>query len=164
MTANSIIYTQTVEENYEKEYSLFKERIVKYIIPKILSEYKIVVRRLGVVYVKELTKEELHTFSSKFFLPSVADILDFKFSKKEPTVKGNLFVRNNDFVNKIYTVGNVKTDTQGISYDYQLHFDPLREDVREEIEKFILNADANFKNDILEQIGEKNEKKTPDKL
>lgn len=152
ITSNNLVFTQTIEEDYDKEYELFKTRITEYIIPKILCKYILVVRRLGIVYISEFNEHQLLSFSSKYFKPTVQNIMDFRFSKKEPTSQGKLISDNTDFINKIFTVGNLKNEFQGISYDYQMHFNPLREDVRDVIASFINKADNDFTIDILNNI------------
>lgn len=66
-----------------------------------------------------------------------------------------MLTENSDYINKIYTVGSIGSDTQGVSYDYQYHFYPLRQDVRDVINKFIKDADEGFKQDILACLGVK---------
>lgn len=156
LTSNNLVFTQTVEDNYEKEYEMFCKRVAEYIVPCILTKYLIVVRRLGFVYSNGLTPEGIQKFASQYFNPSVQNIIDFRFSKKEATAKGKLLTENSDYINKIYTVGNIGSDIQGVSYDYQLHFYPLRQDVRDIINKFIKDADEGFKQDILACLGAEN--------
>ena len=154
LTSNNLIYTQTIEGDYDKEYELFKQRVVKYIVPEILSKHNIIVRRLGVVYSNEFNEQQIKSFSSKYFNPNVQNILDFRFSKKEGTTKGALYLENSDYINKIITVGNISKDFIGISFDYQLHFTPIREDVRDVISEFLSNANDSFKEEITDAIGE----------
>lgn len=156
LTSNNLVFTQTIEDSYEKEYEMFCKRVAEYIVPCILTKYLIVVRRLGLVYSNALTPEGIQKFASQYFNPSVQNIIDFRFSKKEATVKGKLLTENSDYINKIYTVGNIGADIQGVSYDYQLHFYPLRQDVRDIINKFIKDADEGFKQDILACLGAEN--------
>lgn len=154
LTANNLVFTQKIENNYDEEYALFKKRVTDYLIPSILTKYVLVVRRIGIVYVEELNDEGIKKFSSQYFLPSVQNVMDFRFSKKETTVKGRLLAENSDFINKIFTVGNIGENFQGISYDYQRHFSPLREDIRNMIANFLSEADQDFSNDILSSLGE----------
>lgn len=149
LTSNNMVFTQTIETDYKTEYEQFKKRIIEYLIPSILTKYVLVVRRLGIVYTQELSEAEIKKFASQYFNPSVQNIMDFRFSKKSATTKGAILSENTDFINKIYTVGNIGDDFQGISYDYQLHFYPLREDVRDSITKLVDDANLNFSNDIL---------------
>ena len=157
LSSNKLVFTQTIEKDFDSEFNLFKKRVVDYIIPNILTRYTLIVRRLGVVYTCELEDEIIKKFAAQYFNPSVQNIMDFRFSKKEPTVKGTVFSENSDFINKIFTVGRVSDNIKGISYDYQLHFTPLREDIRNEIEKFISNSQKDFGSDIIDSLGDKNE-------
>lgn len=152
LTSNNMIFTQTIESNYQSEYDLFKKRIIDYLVPCILTKYILVVRRLGIVYTQELNETDIKRFASQYFNPSVQNIMDFRFSKKLGTAKGAILSENTDFINKIYTVGNIGDDFKGISYDYQLHFYPLREDIRDVISKFVNDADKNFSTDILKSL------------
>lgn len=153
LTANNLVYTQKIESDFSSEYTLFKKRVAEYLVPCVLTRYVLVVRRLGVVYTCKLDESAIRQFASKFFNPSVQDIMDFRFSRKETTAKGLLLADNSDFVNKIFTVGNIENDIQGISYDYQLHFSPLREDVRDTISSFLGNSMTGFNQDVASSFG-----------
>ena len=96
LTSNNLIYTQTIEGDYDKEYELFKQRVVKYIVPEILSKHNIIVKRLGVVYSNEFNEQQIKSFSSKYFNPNVQNILDFRFSKQEGTTQGALYLENSE--------------------------------------------------------------------
>lgn len=155
LTSNNLVYTQTIESDYSSEYDLFKKRVIEYLVPNLLTRYVLVVRRLGVVYTCQLDDVSIRQFASKFFNPSVQNIMDFRFSRKEPTDKGRLLTENSDFVNKIFTVGSFSDGVQGISYDYQLHFLPLRQDVRDTISPFLANSATAFNEDIASSFGGK---------
>lgn len=152
ITASNIVYTHNIAENYDKEYDDFKHRIENYIVPEILSFYKLIVRRLGIVYVSELEPKYINRFASLYFNPSFQGVSDFRFAKKENSTEGLLYAENQDFINKIYNVGNLGERVQGISYDYQLHFNPIREDVRDTISSFMIKANEAFSEDILGQL------------
>ena len=155
LTSNDLVFTQTVESNFLTEYEEFKSRVQHYFVPKLLSRHGLIVRRLGVVYTCRLNDAEIRQFASKFFNPSVQNIIDFRFSRKEATDKGRVLSENSDFVNKIFTVGNISESIQGISYDYQLHFIPSRADVRDTISSFLANSMAEFESDIASNFGGK---------
>lgn len=152
ISANNLVYTHNIDGNYEQEYGDFKKRVENYIVPDILSAHSLIVRRLGIVYVSELNSNVMSKFTSIYFKPSVQGIRDFRFSKKESTTKGLLLSDNGDFVNKIYSVGNIGEKKQGISYDFQLHFNPIRQDVRDTIGIFLNMANSNFTSDVLDQL------------
>lgn len=155
LTSNNLVFTQNIESDFTSEYNLFKQRITEYLVPNLLTRYVLVVRRLGIVYTCRLGEAEIQQFASKFFNPSVQNIIDFRFSKKEATDKGRVLSDNTDFINKIFTVGNIADGIQGISYDYQLHFSPLREDVRDTISSFLSNSKTGFDSDIVSNFGGK---------
>lgn len=154
LTANNLVFTQTIENNFDEEFELFKKRIIDYVIPEILTKYTLVIKRLGIVYTCEWDEKTIQKFASQYFNPSVQNIMDFRFSKKEATAKGALLSDNSDFVNKIYTVGNVGNSLKGVSYDYQMHFNPLRQDVRDTISSFVNDSYANFTSDIINSLGD----------
>lgn len=153
LSSNNLVFTQEIEKDFNSEYSLFKKRVEEYIVPKILSEYSLVSRRLGVVYFCECTNDEISKFSSKYLKSSVQNIMDFRFSQKEATKKGLAFSEYSDFINKIYTVGNLFDSANGISYDYQEHFNPPREDVRNAINDFMESSLISFTKDIVSDRG-----------
>ena len=156
ITANNLVYTHNIKGDYSNEYNEFKQRIENYLVPQILSAYGLIVRRLGLVYVSELSNEAIKRFASIYFNPSVRGITDFRFSKKESTLEGLIFSSNQDFINKIFSVGSFGEKKQGISYDFQLHFNPIRQDVRDIISVFMTKADAEHSKDVLCQLeGEK---------
>ena len=152
ISANNLVYTHNIEGNYEQEYSEFKKRIENYIVPEVLSTHGLIVRRLGIVYVSELDTETMKRFASLYFNSTVQGITDFRFSRKEATSGGLLLAENQDFINKIFSVGNIGERVHGISYDYQLHFNPIRQDVRDTIASFMTMASTGFDNDILSQL------------
>lgn len=154
LAADNLVFTQTIEKDWDKEYKEFVERIEKYIVPSILSKYSLISRRMGVVYLTTLKKEEIAIFAKKYFKPEVTDICDFRFSRKEPTIVGSVFKESTDFYNKIFTVGNID-DNLGISYDFQLHMVPAKADVRDSIKSFITTSETNFRKDVFDCLGGK---------
>ena len=156
ITPSNLVFTQNIINNYDVEYSEFKKRVENYIVPNILSSKGLVVRRLGMVYVSELDSTTIKQFASQYFRPEVKGVGDFRFSKKEATSSGLIFNGSDDFINKIYSVGSLEDNIQGVSYDYQLHFSPKRQDVRDIIDRFITNANDSFKKDIITLLEAKN--------
>lgn len=152
ITSNNLVYTHNIDGDYEQEYGMFKKRVENYIVPEILSARGLIVRRLGVVYVSVLDSETMKAFSQLYFKPTIQGISDFRFSKRETTKGGLLLADNQDFINKIYSVGNIGENKQGISYDFQFHFNPIRQDVRDTISSFMDMAKASFSNDVLNQL------------
>lgn len=153
LTESNLVFTQAILNDYDAEYAFFRKRVVSYLVPSILSKYGLVVRRLGMVYVIELDEKTIDKFSAKYFNPSVQSIHDFRFSRRETTKNGLVLADNSDFVNKIFNVGNLGTGLDGISYDFQLHFSPFRQDVRDSIEKFLCVANQDLSVDVLEDLG-----------
>lgn len=150
ITANNLIYTHFVCDNMEKEYEEFKKRVINYIVPEILSKRGLSARRLGMVFVTKSDNDTIKSFAEKYFNPSIEGITDFRFSKKETSASGLVIAGKSDFINKIFTIGHLSESFIGISYDFQFHFIPARDDVRDCIGKFLDSARDAFNKDILE--------------
>lgn len=148
ITAENLIYRHVIQDDFDKEYEEFCNRITKYIIPKIIHRNNLDVMRLGVVYTYRLNEQEITKYISRFFKPEIKGITDFRFSRKEPTVTGGTISGKNDFINKIYTVGAVDDGDLGITYDYQLFYNPPQECVDDKIGKFLSNSKNAFNRDI----------------
>lgn len=157
ISASNLVFTQNIINEYDSEYADFKKRVINYIVPEILSSKKLVVKRLGMVYVSELDQHTIKKFASQYFRPEINGINDFRFSKKEATPSGLIMNGSDDFINKIFSVGNLGDNLQGISYDYQIHFAPKRQDVRDTIDHFITKANDGFKKDILALLEAQND-------
>jgi hypothetical protein len=156
VTANNLVYTHVIEKNYQQENKEFKQRVVDYIVPEILCRYGLIIRRLGMVFVSELDTESMKKFAFLYFQDSVKGITDFRFSRKEATPRGLLFAEEQDFINKIFSFGSIGENMQGVSYDFQLHFNPIRQDVRNIVSSFMAMAELGFSEDVLSQLrGEK---------
>jgi len=149
LTSSNIILTQKIIKNYNDEYNEFQQRIKNYIVPQILTKYNLITSRIGIVYTFEFDQNIIEKFASLYFKPEIKGIQNFRFSKKEATIKGRLLDKNNDFINKIFTVGNIDNDLLGISYDYQYHFQPLRSDIRDDISDFFSKSNIGLQNDII---------------
>lgn len=145
----NLVYHHVIESNFDEEFKLFKERVIKFLMEDIIYGNHLDVRRLGIVFTYELKPAEAEAFTAKYFRPEIKGISDFRFSKKESTMAGSLFSTNSDFINKIYTVGAIGRNKVGITYDYQVHYNPPREYAGDKnAEKFFENGLADFKKDI----------------
>ena len=153
LTSCNIVFTQSIISNFDEEYKEFKTRVTDYIVPKILSKYNLITRRIGIVYTCELDQAKIDRFASLYFKPEIKGIQDFRFSKKESTIKGRLFDKNNDFINKIFTLGNISDSMLGIIYDYQLHLEPPKADIRDEIDNFFTCSKKKFEDDVINPLG-----------
>lgn len=153
LSSNSLVFKYYIPENRDfiKEYNYFSERINKYLVVKILSEYNLVIRRIGVVFACELNDKELDDFSKKYFKDDIRGITDFRFAQRGPTCAGQLWHGINDYINKIYTVGKIEGENEckGITYDFQLYFNPLLPDIRKNTPNFLKEALGYFKKDII---------------
>lgn len=148
LSYENLVYRHSIQHDFDKEYKDFLERVSKYLVPQIIFENHLDVRRLGVVFTYELSNQEEERVKSKYFKPEIKGISDFRFSRKEATVEGGVIAGNSDYINKIYTVGAIGADKVGITYDYQLHFNPPRECVTNIITKFLGEGLEAFKKDI----------------
>lgn len=156
LAAHTLIFKYYIPDGavFKQEFDQFCSRC-KYLIERILSEYKLVIRRVGMVYVCELEDIEITKFAKKYFKDEISGITDFRFAQKEPTSNGQLWVGNNDYINKIYTVGLIDNDKKikGVTYDFQLYYNPLQSDIRNRYLDFLKKSLEYFKKDIInEQI------------
>ena len=148
-----MIFKYYIQESkkFDEEYKLFCNRINKYLVPEILSEYNLVTRRVGCVFACEMNAEDLETFSSKYFKANLQGITDFRFAQKEVTKSGTLWYGIDDYINKIYTVGKIddEKDYRGITYDFQLYYKPLQADIRKKCPEFLKQSLIYFKKDVI---------------
>jgi hypothetical protein len=89
-------------------------------------------------------------YSTKYFREEIDGVTDFRFARKELTKSGKLWYGTDDYLNKVISVGNMAENDQskGISYDYQLHFRPVRRDVRDINNLFLAEGLNSFKKEI----------------
>lgn len=156
LAAHTLIFKYYIprDTTFKQEFDQFCNRS-KYLVENILSEYSLVVRRVGMVYVCELEDSEIEKFAKRYFKDEINGITDFRFAQKEPTLNGQLWVGNNDYINKIYTVGLIDTERRikGVTYDFQLYYNPLQSDIRNKYLGFLNKSLEYFKKDIMnEQI------------
>lgn len=140
LSQNNFIYTQSIGENFDEDYRLFRERLLCFLIPLIFDSNKLIIKRLGIVFTCFPSVNDIRKFSSLYFKPEYKTVSDFRLSIKEPTKEGVLFAENCSYINKIITVGEMEKSKIGISYDYQLHFIPLMPDIRQCDTKGFLNS------------------------
>lgn len=154
LSSNNLVFKYYLPKNsdFQKEYDYFMERINKYFVDKILTKNNLVIKRLGVVFACELSKKELESFSKKYFKDDIEGITDFRFAKKGPAKTGQMWRGVDDYINKIYSVGKIDSEDEckGITYDFQLHFNPLMPDIRIQTPGFLKEALNSFKKDIIE--------------
>ena len=155
LTANNLVFKYYIDldSTFEKEYELFCNRINKYLVEKILSTNKLIVRRVGVVFACELEKEDIVKFAGQYFKDNIVGITDFRFAQKEPTSAGQLWRGTDDYINKIFTVGRIEDleAFQGVTYDFQLYYKPIQADIRNKCSGFLKYGLEGFKKDILNQ-------------
>lgn len=153
LSSNSLVFKYYIpdKKDFQKEYTYFCERINKYLVEKILSKYNLVIRRIGVVFACGLGEDELEVFSKKYFKDDIYGITDFRFAQKGPANAGQLWRDVNDYINKIYTVGKVEGEDEckGVTYDFQLYFNPLLPDIRKNTPSFLKEALNSFRKDIM---------------
>lgn len=154
LSANNLIFKYYIKDDFEKEYKEFCKKINEYLVPKILSEYALVIRRLGVVFAQELLQDDLNSFSKKYFRDEVEHITDFRFAQKELTNESRLWHGVEDYLNKVYTFGKIGDNKtfDGITYDFQVYFNPPRADVRDVSHTFLTEGLSSFKKDILNTV------------
>lgn len=153
LTQNNFVYSQKISDNFDSEYKLFRERLLNFLIPLVVEESGLIIKRLGIVFTCFPLESDVKIFTSQYFKPEVKDVCDFRLSMKESTVEGALFVENSNYINKIITVGEMEKSTTGISYDYQLHYNPLMPDIRQcNASAFLTTGFEKFVKDVFERI------------
>lgn len=153
LSANNLVFKYYIKDSkkFNEEYKYFCERINKYLVPKILTEYNLITRRIGCVFSCEMSTADLERFSAKYFKENLQGITDFRFAQKEATKQGQLWHGVDDYINKIYTVGKVDDNKEykGVTYDFQLHYNPLQPDIRNLCPEFLNQSLLYFKRDIV---------------
>lgn len=149
LTSNQLIYKCYINNQFESEYKQFSKKIEGYLVPSIIKKYDLIVRRMGIVFAKELKNDYLQNFAAKYFKPNISGINDFRFSKKETSPQGRIWCGTNDYINKIFTVGTIggEDDFVGISYDFQIYYDPVQREVRDKVKPFLSDGLKNFEKD-----------------
>lgn len=145
---NNLIYSCAVDGLSDKSFNNFKNVMVSYFVPKVISEYNLITRRIGVVYSCKGSNEEVLQQVEKYYRGNAKEITDIRFSKKETTAEGLRELGKNDYINKIITIGGLSKEDQGISYDYQRHFNPLQPYIDKHIEKVLDNSLKAFQEDV----------------
>lgn len=151
LNSENLIYTHAIQSDFEQEHKEFVERVAKFVVPEVVQKYDLVVRRIGMVYICEMDQSAITNFTSQYFKPELTEVLDCRFSRRSTVPQALLMSGTNDYVNKIYSVGNVSNDFQGISFDYQLFFNPPIVDVKPRISKFFEKAKADFYEEIFKE-------------
>ena len=151
LNAENLVYTHAIQENFESEYSQFVERVTKFIVPKVVQSYDLVVKRIGMVYYCEMDDAAITAFTSQYFKPELSEILDCRFSKRAPAPRALTLSGTNDYINKIYSVGPIGAEARGISYDYQLFFDPPIVALETHATKFFNNSKEEFFSEIFKE-------------
>lgn len=136
LNANNLIYTHTIQQNFDAEYEEFIKRVEKYLIPKIVDKYELITRRIGMVYICEMDNDTISKFKHQYFVKSSNEITDCRFSIRDTTREGLLLSNNDNYINKIYTVGGIDESIRGISFDYQLYFQPPQPEITTKISTF----------------------------
>lgn len=147
LSANNLVYTHYLEKALEDEYPIFCDRVSNYLVPKIIDDNKLIVKRVGVVFTVPTSGEFIKAFSSKYFVPEYKNIVDFRFSKKEASTKAVMKGTDN-YINKIITVGSIGRDRIGISFDYQYFYEPNREYIQNDVNRVLDNGKKSFEKEI----------------
>ena len=150
LTSNNLIYTHTIQNDFESEYKEFISRVEKCLIPKIIDKYALITRRIGMVYICEMDNTSISSFKQQYFSKS-SEITDCRFAIRTTTPEGLAFSGNDNYVNKIYTVGSIDDAIQGISFDYQLYFQPPQPEITSKITSFFETSKKCFFEEIFNE-------------
>lgn len=151
LTQNNLIYTHTIQDDFEQEYREFVSRVEKCLIPKIVDKYSLITRRIGMLYICEMDNSAISLFKQQYFSKSASEITDCRFAIRSSTPEGLLFSGNDNYINKIYTVGSIDGTIQGISFDYQLYFQPPQPEITARIDSFFAASKKCFFDEIFKE-------------
>ena len=156
LTSSNLIFKYYVNDKFDIFYEDFKKKINNYLIPEILVKNNLIVRRTGEVFCLKLNEDKIQRFSKFFFKEEIKSITDIRISLKDTTKKGKLWRDINDYVNKIITVGDMEDIAdekyRGITYDFQVYYNPLREDIRDINSDFLEEGLKTFKEEIMAKV------------
>lgn len=152
LTHNNIIFTHNIAKSFDIEYAIVKRFVLDYIFPKLIHPNILVVNRIGIVFTKLLSDQEMEIFISKVLAPELKDITDFRFAQKSTTSAGATLQDKNDFINKIYSVGGLQDNKKGVSYDFQYYFSPPNAQAEKTTENLFRRATDSFSTDVLRLI------------
>lgn len=156
LTQNNLIITHNVtENNFDADYNFIKSIVFKHVFPNIISKHILLVRRVGIVFECVLNETQIGKYRKMVISPAFCDsVTDFRFSKKETTAAGSARQDNDNYINKIITVGNIGDNKHGISYDYQYFFVPPNAQADKTSETVFCKAIESLDNDIFKKIGD----------
>lgn len=153
LSSNNLVFKYYINDHkkFKDEYEYFCKRISEYLIPEVLIKYNLITRRVGTVFACEMRAPDLERFSAKYFKENIQGITDFRFAQKEVTSLGQLWYSVNDYINKIYTVGKIddEEELKGLTYDFQLYYMPLQQDIRKKCPVFLEKSLDYFTRDII---------------
>ena len=148
LNSENIIYTHTIEKDFEAEYTQFVDSITKYLVPHVIEKYGLTVRRIGIIYVSQMDDNALNSFMAKYFTPEMTEIIDCRFSKRAPVPTEISLTGNDNYINKIYSVGTLNDEIKGVSFDYQLYFSPPLLNIKPRLAKFFEASKTSFFDEV----------------
>lgn len=148
LTSSNIVYSHKIDGIFDEEFKEFEQRIIKFIIPKVVEDNNLEVQRIGIVYNCDINENEYKDLINKYFKDEIKNINNFRFSRKEKTFSGANISGCNDFINKIYNLSKVNDNSTIVSFDYQKHFNPYRKDVQNVIKDLISDSKKELETDI----------------
>lgn len=151
LASNNLVYTHTVQSNFEKEYKEFVSRVEKCLVPQIVEKYALIIRRIGMVYICEMDCDSISAFKQQYFAKAASEITDCRFAIRSTTPEGLAFSGIDNYINIIYTVGGVGEGFQGISFDYQLYFQPPQPSISAKVDSFFEASKKSFFEEILKE-------------
>lgn len=157
LSSNQLVFRYNIDstKKFDDEFHIFCQKINEYIVPEILTKNHLRIRKIGVVFCTTLLDADFEKFTNKYFKDSVQGITDFRFAVKGPSKDSLLWKTSNNYINKMYTLGNIfgDSDERGITYDFQLHLNPILPDLREKSDVVLNEALKSFEIDVIKGIG-----------
>lgn len=136
LSANNLLYTHVIQKDFEEEYNQFVLRIEKCLVPNIIEKYELITHRIGMVYEGAIDNNTICEFKKQYFSSEVSSkIINCKFAIQSVPQK-KLRLSDGDLINKIYTIGGNNENTNEVSFDYQLLFQPAQLRIKKKLPLF----------------------------
>jgi len=130
---SDVIFSKKVSSNFEAAFAELRDDVAPF-LERLFGKFKIRdVRRLGIIFQHELEKPKKFEDAVKPLTDNLTGNvsgLAVKFAKKLPSQEALIRKNVNDYVNTIYNFEQAE-ELFSASYDYQVYFEPIVEDLRD---------------------------------
>ncbi len=134
LNTDDLILGINIDNNFDSKISWLKDTVLKYLEDTLFPKYGIKnIKRLGIIFDQKTSRQpEINTYITTLTTNKVVDAenINLSFSKKLPTIEGQVSKGIQNYRNAIYTFAE-QGDSLLARLDYQYYFDPIVEDLRE---------------------------------